>query len=182
MNKDNKYIDQLKQLHENPSFGVGIKTKKHYQNIYKIIEAKKIKSILDYGCGKGNFINEINEKYKNVKAEGYDIANEEFSKLPERLFDMTVCLDVMEHIEFGTVNKVLQQIRNRTDKYFICSIANYPARAVLPDGRNAHLTQLPFAYWFSTLSGFFRVDDFMRTEPFEALFICSKLNSSSDWR
>ncbi len=182
MNQNKEYTEQLKELHQNPSFGTGLQTQKHYNRIYKIIEARKIKSILDYGCGKGNFIKEIKEKYPNILVEGYDIANEEFTKLPDSRFELTVCLDVMEHIEFGTVNKVLQQIRNRTDKHFICSIANYPARAILPDGRNAHLTQLPFANWFATLSGFFRVDDFMRTQPYEALFVCSKMENSADWR
>jgi len=176
------YNSQLKKLHENPGFGVGKQTEKHYKKIFNVLQARKVKSVLDYGCGKGNFLKAVKDSFPSIKTVGYDIANEEFSKLPDERFEVTVCLDVMEHIEYGSINKVLQQIRNRTEKVFICSIANYPARAILPDGRNAHITQMPFGYWFTTLSGFFRVDDFMRTQPQEALFMCSAMAPNADWR
>jgi len=176
------YNSQLKKLHENPGFGVGKQTEKHYKKIFNVLQARKVKSVLDYGCGKGNFLKAVKDSFPSIKTVGYDIANEEFSKLPDERFEVTVCLDVMEHIEYGSINKVLQQIRNRTEKVFICSIANYPASAILPDGRNAHITQMPFGYWFTTLSGFFRVDDFMRTQPQEALFMCSAMAPNADWR
>jgi hypothetical protein len=65
---------------------------------------------------------------------------------------------------------------------FICSVANYPAGKTLPDGRNAHVTQMPFGQWFNILSTFFRVDQFMRTGKAEGLFICASLKTTADWR
>jgi len=185
MNKfaSNEYIEQLRKLHEdNDKFGVGAQTSKHYDQIAKIIKIKQIKTVLDYGCGKGHFISYIKEKFPDVNIVGYDIANPIYSENPSGQFDLVVCLDVMEHIEFGLLSDVLTDIKNKTSNIFVTTIANYPAKAQLPDGRNAHLIQIPFGQWFNIFSSFFRVDQFIRTHPQEGVFITTKHNTNADWR
>ncbi len=179
------YVAELKKLHSNAEgFGSGLKTTQHYSLIKNLVLKNNISSVLDFGCGKGNFINYAKENLPGVKVEGFDVASEKYSILPNDEFDMVVCLDVMEHVEFGSLSHVLSEIRQRTGKLFICSVANYPANRKLSDGRNAHVTQLPFAYWFSLLSGFFKVLKFTTTRSGddEAIFICKKLNQTTDWR
>jgi 2-polyprenyl-3-methyl-5-hydroxy-6-metoxy-1,4-benzoquinol methylase len=177
------YSKQLKILHdEKKGFGKGDVTSKHYKVIESVITANKYSSILDYGCGKGNFVSYLRQKYPDLEVTGFDIASDEFTILPSKEFDLTVSLDVLEHVEFGSMSNVLSEIRERTKGVFICSIANYPAAKLLPDGRNAHITQLPFASWFGALSVFFRVDKFTRTGKAEGLFFCTRLTSASDWR
>lgn len=178
-----KYREQLKQLHEeNKTFGVGNVTAKHYSKIAHLIKANKVESILDYGCGKGHFIQHFQDKFPELKLYGFDVANDEYPTLPNAPVDMVVCLDVMEHVEFAMITNVLSEIRSRTRTLFVCSVANYPAGKSLPDGRNAHVTQLPFSQWFSMLSMYFRVDKFQRTGKGEGLFYCSAMNVNSDWR
>lgn len=178
-----EYIEQLRSLHErNQSFGVGNQTAKHYDQIAKIIKIKNIKTILDYGCGKGHFIEYVKDNFPDVSITGYDIANIDYMINPEGQYDLVVCLDVMEHIEYSLLANVLMDIKSKTSKLFISTIANYPAKAKLLDGRNAHLIQIPFGQWFTIISSFFRVEQFIRTHPQEGVFIASKYKSNADWR
>ena len=177
------YAAQLKKLHdESASFGVGNVTSKHYKTILNVVDKKGYTSILDYGCGKGHFIEYAKKTMPSVRVAGYDVASDEYSVLPSDNFDITVCLDVLEHVEYGALANVLSEIRDHTNHCFICSVANYPAAKVLPDGRNAHVTQMPFGYWFNLLSMYFRVDQFIRTGKAEGLFVGSALKTQSDWR
>jgi 2-polyprenyl-3-methyl-5-hydroxy-6-metoxy-1,4-benzoquinol methylase len=179
-----KYKDQLKALHsEQKNFGEGLVTAKHYPFIEEILRKKKLTSILDYGCGKGHFIKTFNNSFPDVSITGFDIANPEYEEFPnQQTFDLVVSLDVLEHVEFGSLGDVLSQIKKCTGKLFICSIANYPARKILPDGRNAHVTQMTFSEWMSILSTFFRIERFQRTGKGEGIFICTPLKESADWR
>ncbi|MBI5921848.1 MAG: class I SAM-dependent methyltransferase [Betaproteobacteria bacterium] len=177
------YRAQLKQMHQDyERFGTGAVTSKHYPMLTKFIEKRKYQSVLDYGCGKGDFLAHVQEKLPSIEVYGFDVANEKFPALPEKAVDLVVSLDVMEHIEFPLLANVLSQIRSRTNKAFVCSIANYAAAKTLADGRNAHINQFPFGQWFSILSMYFRVDQFMRTAGQEGVFYCSPLKLKSDWR
>jgi 2-polyprenyl-3-methyl-5-hydroxy-6-metoxy-1,4-benzoquinol methylase len=177
-----QYKQELSQLHEQTKFGQGVVTAKHYPLICELVIKKKCSSILDYGCGKGHFLDYASQKLEGVKAEGFDVANSKYSLMPHGQFDMVTCLDVLEHIEYGFLSNVLHEIQGKTKKYFFCSIANYPAGKKLSDGRNAHLIQVPFGYWFTTLSTFFRVDRFHRSAFGEGVFICTPLTEKHDWR
>ena len=177
------YAAQLKELHgKSAAFGVGNVTSKHYKTILNVVEKKGFTSILDYGCGKGHFIEYAKEKIPSVRVAGYDVASDEYGTLSPDSFDLTICLDVMEHVEFGALANVLSEIRDHTSHCFICSVANYPAAKLLSDGRNAHVTQMPFGYWFNLFSMYFRVDQFIRTGKAEGLFVGSRLKMQSDWR
>lgn len=183
MNKPDSYTEQLKALHESTNaFGAGNVTKKHYSFLEGIAKNNKINSILDYGCGKGHFVEYIQQKHPDINISGFDVANEQYLTKPTNTFDLIVCLDVLEHVEFGNLQNVLADIKVLTGKLFICSIANYPAAKKLPDGRNAHVTQLGFAQWMMHLSLYFRVDRFYRTGTREGLFVCSPLADTNDWR
>jgi 2-polyprenyl-3-methyl-5-hydroxy-6-metoxy-1,4-benzoquinol methylase len=177
------YAQQLRQLHQaSQQFGVGNVTSKHYPTIKNLIQKKNLSSVLDYGCGKGHFLNYARQTFPGMRVEGFDVAADEYATLAEGLFDLVVCLDVMEHVEFGALSNVLSEIRSRVGRLFVCSVANYPAGKKLPDGRNAHVTQLPFSIWFSVFSTYFRVDQFVRTGKAEGLFICSSMDTNADWR
>jgi len=102
-------------------------------------------SILDYGCGKAT----VSQNFPGVT--NYDPAIEgEFSEDPVPC-DLVLCIDVMEHVEEEFIDAVLDHIKSKTilAAFFVISVR--PACAKLPDGRNAHITLKPQAWWMRKL-------------------------------
>ena len=66
--------------------------------------------------------------------------------------ELVLCIDVMEHVEEGSVGAVLSHIRSlmRRAAYFVISCQ--PAIKVLADGRNAHITIKSPDWWTAKLS------------------------------
>jgi ubiquinone/menaquinone biosynthesis C-methylase UbiE len=67
-----EYVEKLKQLHQtNPSFG----SKNNIPALLKkYLESHETKTVLDYGCGKGNVMKEIKNIFPNLQIQGYDPA------------------------------------------------------------------------------------------------------------
>ena len=59
------------------------------------------KSFLDYGCGKGNVVNGLKERYPDALVRGYDPGMPDFDKVPDssETYEFLLCTDVLEHIE-----------------------------------------------------------------------------------
>ena len=129
-----EYAEQLKKLHEtSKNWGVRVEIP---EKVIWCIENFSIKSILDFGCGKGTVINSIKEKYPHVETHGYDPA---FSNnLPEKV-DMVMSTDVLEHIEPEELDNTINDLKNRANILHYHLIACHKAKKELPDGRNAHL-------------------------------------------
>ena len=68
---------------------------------------------------------------------------------------MVVCIDVLEHIEPECLDDVLDDLQRLVIKYGFFTIHTGPAQKVLPDGRNAHLTQEPLSWWNEKLESRF---------------------------
>lgn len=129
-----QYQEQLKQLHEkNKKWGVRVEIP---EKVIWCIENFSIKSILDFGCGKGAVISAIKEKYPHLETYGYDPAFND--KLPDKV-DMIMSTDVLEHIEPEELDNTISDLRSRTNILQYHLIACHKARKELPDGRNAHL-------------------------------------------
>ena len=108
-------------------------------------------SILDYGCGNQSLKLTL-PRY--LRYAGYDPAIEEYSHFPEGEWDLICCIDVMEHVEEDCVDAVLERIHAAAEVgvYFLISLV--AAKAVLPDGRNAHITLLEPEEWYEKLNKF----------------------------
>jgi trans-aconitate methyltransferase len=129
-----EYAEQLKKLHEaNKKWGVTVEIPK---KVIWCIENFPIKSVLDFGCGKGAVIAAIKEKYPHLEIYGYDPAFN--NNLPEKV-DMIMSTDVLEHIEPEELTNTLNDLASRTNILQYHLIACYKAKKELPDGRNAHL-------------------------------------------
>jgi 2-polyprenyl-3-methyl-5-hydroxy-6-metoxy-1,4-benzoquinol methylase len=74
--------------------------------------------------------------------------------MPEGEFDLVICCDVMEHIPMAEVGRVLSEIKRKSDKALF-TISMRPARARLPDGRNAHVTLLTAKEWMRWIKDVF---------------------------
>ena len=139
-----KYKDVLSVIHAETKFG---KRRKLPDFLEEYISQKNPSSILDFGCGKGNLVDTLKEKYPDKTILGFDPANPEFDK-PLSNVDMIISTDVLEHIEPDLLETTLKEIFDNSNcVYHLISCA--PAKLVLPDGRNAHLIQQPPKWWKS---------------------------------
>lgn len=134
-------------------------------DVDKLVAEHKPRSILDYGCGKGNqYFEHQRHRAWGFLPELYDIGYKPFQKKPAGPFDAVLCMDVMEHIAEPDVLEVLTDIFSYLVKrddggtsfaYFWISCR--PAkRKTLPDGRNVHLTVQKGPWWHEKLMRFQR--------------------------
>ena len=141
-------IEQYKELHKTEYTYSA--TNLHKESISQFLQREKCETILDYGCGKAvqYFKEDIhNTHFFGIMPSLYDPAVEEYSKMPSGKFDAVITTDVLEHIEEQDLDKVLEEIYNKANKFVYLGICNSPALAILPDGRNAHVTQKPLQWW-----------------------------------
>lgn len=143
-------IDQYKEMHKDENLYAGSSTQIHKEFIRQFLIELDCKSILDYGCGKA--IQYHKEKlheshFLGIMPALYDPAVEQYSVLPEGTFDAVICTDVLEHIEEEDVGSVIKEIYSKADKFVYLGISNEPASSILPDGRNAHVTQKSLDWW-----------------------------------
>ena len=142
------YLKQLQGLHQKKSFG----DRPDYSKFKKWIDRCNPQSIIDYGCGKGNLVDALQQEYNYV--EGYDPAVEQFRQLKRTSYDYLISTDVLEHIEYEYIDSVLQHMNSLFSKGAYIIIATTPARNFLPDGRNAHLIQEEPDWWKEKITNF----------------------------
>lgn len=144
-------LEQYRLLHRDPLVFGGRSLEPHVVQIAKLVRAYNAKSLLDYGCGKG----EQYLKYKMHGAWGYggimpvlfDPAVEQFAARPKGKFDGVICTDVMEHALEEDLDALLADIFGFARHFVFFSISCREAKRLLPDGRNAHVTVKPPAWW-----------------------------------
>ncbi len=133
--------------------------------IKEIIEKNDIKTMLDYGCGKGFYYdNPFNSNGLNIKSlrsywkidiDLYDPCFDKYSILDDnKKFDLTICIDVLEHIPTSDINWVLEKIIGKANKYVFMNIACHPAIALLPNKKNAHISIKPPQWWHQKILNF----------------------------
>jgi len=147
-------VDHYKEMHKDESFYASSVLSLHKETIRQFLAVKQCSSILDYGCGKANQYskeNIHNEYFFGMMPSLYDPAVKEYSKLPKGIFDAVISTDVLEHIEEEDLHKVLEEIYSKADKFVYLGICNSPAEAILPDGRNAHVTQQDIDWWLEQI-------------------------------
>lgn len=135
-------IDQYAKLHA--SF-YGASAYLYFDRIAQEVLALNPSSILDYGCGRSDLVAHF-WKDGARRVEKYDPAIPQYKDMPEGSFDCVLCTDVMEHIPMTDVDRVLSDIKSKS-RHALFTISMKPARAKLPDGRNAHVTLLNADEW-----------------------------------
>ena len=128
-----------------------MEVRKFRDNVKAILRPFNIRSVLDYGCGgsdyeKAGFSGEQSAKaffqldavYLYEPARGID---------ERRVCDAVFCFDVLEHIFITDIPATLRELFSLTRKLLVINVACYPARALLPNGENAHITVRPSAWW-----------------------------------
>lgn len=155
------YLEQYRLMHEDPERYKGISLQLHVENIRRLIEETDSKSLLDYGCGKGHQYtkSKLHEKhFLGIMPSLYDPAVESHCTLPEGKFDGVISTDVMEHIPESQLDEVLDQIYSKSTKFVYLGICTVPAKAILPNGENAHCTVKPMGWWIDKIKPRMTVD------------------------
>ena len=130
-----------------PGYGVG---GNWFRNkITEIAKENNVKTILDYGCGKGGLVKLLSKDYE---AYGYDPYVEEFSLLPITKPDMVVSTDFLEHVEEKEIDQTIAYLEMLQPKVQFHAISNRKASQILPDGKNAHRIVKPAEWWEKRLS------------------------------
>lgn len=162
------YKALISELHEKQeSWGSG--SSRHAHVVADIAEMDE--TILDYGCGKGGLKRTLGTGY-DVREYDPGIPGKEAAPEPA---DVVVCTDVLEHIEPEFIDKVISHIYALTKRKAYIIIAMRPARAILPDGRNAHLIIEGWDWWKEKLSKYFAFDNINLDTPKEVTLVLSPI-------
>ena len=112
-----------------------------------------ISSVLDYGCGGSDWTLNGFDVESNESALSYLGVNEVYRYEParnideRRSVDCLVSFDVLEHVFISDVANTIRDMLSYATKLAIINVACYPARALLPNGENAHVTVRPPLWW-----------------------------------
>ena len=139
-----KYISQYKQL----DF-IGDMTIHQLEHIKELIELTNSKTLLDFGCGRGQqYKDPVNlQKDLGIMPALYDPGVDAYEKLPWGTFDGVYSTDVMEHIPKDELPDALEIIFYKAKKFVFLAICTHPAMNLLPNGENAHCTVEPMSFW-----------------------------------
>jgi 2-polyprenyl-3-methyl-5-hydroxy-6-metoxy-1,4-benzoquinol methylase len=124
--------------------------------VLNVLQVAPVKTILDYGCGKGTFKPAMLAKRPDLEIFEYDPAIPEKDAAPAPA-DLILCGDVLEHVEPAHLVQVLGEIRALMKVCGVFVVHLGPAVKTLPDGRNAHLIQKPVEWWAEQLASLFTV-------------------------
>jgi len=155
--KGKKLIEIYKSMtangYENNFFNI-----KMYKEVIKQnFDIFEISSLLDYGCGRVDYLDSSFDENNHTSAKDFfnlrEINLYEPSiEIDERKSsDCVICFDVLEHIYIEDVKPILYDIFQYSKKLVILQIACYPAVAKLPNGENAHITCRHPLWWKGVL-------------------------------
>lgn len=140
-NKD--LIAEYNLLHGAGEYGTT--SVKNIRFIRPEIRLLRPRSILDYGCGQSRLLDQLNLGFP-CDMRRYDPAIPQVSQRPDSVFDLLINVDVLEHIEEADLDLVLSEMRSLC-RHALIIVDTRPAGTLLSDGRNAHVTLKPHAWW-----------------------------------
>jgi hypothetical protein len=132
--------------------------KRHCDEVAKLVRETGARTILDYGAGKGALYHtypgeaadgpvKSQPRWPGVKVTCYDPGYLPFSAPYEGRFEGVISTDVLEHIPEEDVPWVLDDLFAAAERFVYAVAACYPARKVLPNGENAHITLQAPTWW-----------------------------------
>ena len=144
-------IQQYRVIHSREAYGnTSVKNLPYFM---PLIDELKPRSIIDFGCGQSTLADELSAA-SGAPAIRYDPAIPEYSTKPEGKFDLLVNVDVLEHVPEDELEPIIAEMETYT-KNAIIVIDTGPAVLILPDGRNAHVTQHDQDWWAERLGKYF---------------------------
>jgi len=147
------HIRLYSDMHASRHYGNSA-TELHLDTAAGVVRAINPRSILDYGCGRSDLAAHFWRDGERTIAR-YDPAIPPIRRMPQGAFDLVLVCDVMEHIPMAGVDRVLEEIKGKSEAAFF-TISTKLARAKLPDGRNSHVTLLRHSEWTRWVKEYFQ--------------------------
>lgn len=161
-------IDAYKLMHKDERAFMGISLIPLTYIIKSIFEENKVKSFLDYGCGKGLLYTkdfkkaDKGSKYPDLKEpiqdtfgitefSLYDPAYPEHAELPTKQYDAVISTDVLEHVPSQDLDWVMDKIYSHATKIVFLNVCGAAAIKTFPEGkhkgRNVHVSLFDNEWW-----------------------------------
>ena len=168
------YREEQATLHAKGDYGTAALL--YGVTVEALLRTTGARSVLDYGCGSKRSLQRVLTLPPGTVYDGYDPAVPEYSGSPLPA-ELVCCIDVLEHIEPALLDNVLDHLAQLCDPYGFFTVHSGPARKVLSDGRNAHLTQEGPDWWMPRLSSRFEV---LTLQPIPSGFAVAVRSRQSD--
>lgn len=141
-----RLLGAYQQLHQQGQFP-GWAIRPFVGRIATLIEQTGATSLLDYGCGEGKqySVEHVHHRWGIMPAL-YEPARPEYSAEPSPA-DGVICTDVLEHVPEEEVPALCARLCGLARKFLFVSVCCRPAKRLLPDGRNSHVTLKSVAWW-----------------------------------
>lgn len=110
-------------------------------------------SLLDYGCGKGVFLNEMAATGWFRFVRGYDPAVQAFKARPAQPYDLVICLDVLDQLEAEYVEPVIEDVAQYTRGLALFDVITVQTPSL------AHLDPRPARQWESLIGARLQLDE-----------------------
>lgn len=132
----------------------GFSIESYVERIAELVRESGAQSLLDYGCGAGKQYTEKRwHEAWGIMPTLYDPAVPLFHVKPIGQFDGVITTDVLEHVPEDELAGVISDLVRLSRLWCFVSVCCRPAKPNknLPDGRNAHVTIRPRAWWLERL-------------------------------
>jgi len=150
-----EYRKTLENTHKRTNYSWGQTATFYAKGLLTYMLQSNFKEVLDYGSAHGGFRKSLNNT--NIKVTEYDpgYPDKANNNIPKKFL---ICIDVLEHVEPSLIDDVLEDIQRCALEKAFLTIACYPARQILSDGRNAHLIVKPPTWWKEKILKLFDIE------------------------
>lgn len=149
---ERKLIDEYARLHAAGPYGAS--GHKSLPYLLPHLLARKPVSLIDYGCGQSDLALQLGAKAGIADVTLYDPGIPARSTRPAKKSDLLINVDVLEHVPDDELDAVMADMASlATDALIVIDTA--PARLLLSDGRNAHVSLHDGDWWLARLKPHF---------------------------
>ena len=112
--------------------------------------APRPQSLADYGCGRSDLARLVAARADVGDVAVFDPAVPERAKRPARVLDLSINVDVLEHVPDEEIDAVAAEMASMARDVLIM-VDTRPAEARLSDGRDAQMSLHDEAWWWERL-------------------------------
>ena len=137
------------ELHRDEAYGIGGGWFRPY--ILDFVKNKNIKTVIDYGCGKGRLVRALKEKNIFKYVCGFDPYVGIYAERASSFFDLLISTDFFEHVEEKYLVNIANDMWEFRPKYMFHAVSNRPSASKL--GKNpAHKIVKDGKWWKEKLA------------------------------